>query len=144
MIRLLGPPIARACTSRASHDWIGVTETVEGLDIWIDTTEAETRNGSVSLEGTTGTAAITIVGEVIPRPAKVRPSPDRTRVDGLTRTLRRFTGTVDTIVLTRPSGGSGPISKADTLSIRRPLKGSPGTGGLAVGAHSGTAASWPA
>ena len=38
MVRLLGPPIARACAPRASHDWIRVNETPEGFDISVDTT----------------------------------------------------------------------------------------------------------
>jgi ABC-type phosphate transport system substrate-binding protein len=82
-IRLLGPRIARACTARASHEWIGVNETAEGLDIWIDTTTMGTLRGSVSLEGATGTAEITIAGEVIPHAAKVRTARDR--ADGIKR-----------------------------------------------------------
>ena len=31
MVRLLGPPIARACAPCVSHDWIRVNETTEGL-----------------------------------------------------------------------------------------------------------------
>ena len=42
MVRLLGPPIARACAPRVSHDWIRVNETTEGFDISVDTTRTGT------------------------------------------------------------------------------------------------------
>jgi hypothetical protein len=42
MVRLLGPPIARACTPRVSDEWIRVTETTEGFDISVDTTATGT------------------------------------------------------------------------------------------------------
>lgn len=66
LIRLLGPSIARACTPRASHDWIRVNEVREGFDISIDTTTSGTLRGSVGLTGPTGTAVITIDAELLP------------------------------------------------------------------------------
>ena len=68
MVRLLGPPIARACASHASHDWIRVTETDGGLDISVDTASTGTRHGNVDLKGLTGTAIIAIEAEILPRP----------------------------------------------------------------------------
>lgn len=72
MVRLLGPPIARACTPRASHDWIHVNKTTEGLDISVDTTQADVPRGKVDVTGPTGSAVITIVVELLsgaPRPS---------------------------------------------------------------------------
>jgi hypothetical protein len=78
MVRLLGPPIARACTPRASHDWIRVTEAPAGLDISVDTTNAGTLRGSLDLKGTTGSAVIAIDVELLPQvtqqPAPPQPS----------------------------------------------------------------------
>jgi TIR domain len=70
MVRLLGPPIARACVPRVSHDWIGVTEIAEGFDITVDTTNAGTLRGSLDLNGPTGGAAITIDAEVLSLPPR--------------------------------------------------------------------------
>src|SRR5262249_25003943 len=36
-VRLLGLPIARACTPHPSDDWIHADPTADGIDIWIDT-----------------------------------------------------------------------------------------------------------
>jgi ABC-type transport system involved in multi-copper enzyme maturation permease subunit len=63
-VRLLGPHIARACTARASHDQIGVNLAPEGLDIWINTATPGILHGSVSVQGPTGTAEISVSGEV--------------------------------------------------------------------------------
>jgi hypothetical protein len=69
-VRLLGPPIARACAPRVSDDWIRVTETTEGFDISVDTTGTGTLRGSVDLRGHTGTAVITVDVELIPETAQ--------------------------------------------------------------------------
>jgi Caspase domain len=68
MVRLLGPPIARACTPRASHDWIRVNETAAGLDISIDTAHAGLLRGTLGLKGPTGEAAIAIEAEIVSPP----------------------------------------------------------------------------
>ena len=70
LVRLLGPPIARACTPCASHDWIGVDETTEGFDISVDTTRTGTLRGSVDLKGPTGTAVIAVDVELLPQAAQ--------------------------------------------------------------------------
>jgi hypothetical protein len=77
MVRLLGPPIARACAPRVSHDWIRVNETTEGFDISVDTTRMGTLHGSLGLKGPTGTAVITVDVELLPQAAQTstrRPS----------------------------------------------------------------------
>ena len=70
LVRLLGPPIARACAPCASHDWIGVNETTEGFDISVDTTRTGTLRGSVDLKGPTGTAVIAVDIELLPQAAQ--------------------------------------------------------------------------
>jgi Caspase domain len=70
MVRLLGPPIARACAPRVSHDWIRVNETTEGFDISVDTTRTGTLHGSLGLKGPTGTAVIAVDVELLPQAAQ--------------------------------------------------------------------------
>lgn len=79
MVRLLGPPIARACAPRASHDWIHVNETAEGLDVSVDTTSTGTLRGSVDLKGPTGTAVIAIDIELLPQVARTSPAERQSR-----------------------------------------------------------------
>ena len=59
-VRLLGPPIARACAAHPSDDWIHVNQTAEGLDISVDTTGTGTLHGNVRLRGPTGEAVIAV------------------------------------------------------------------------------------
>jgi len=73
-LRLLGPPIARACAPRASHDWIRVDETAGGFDISVDTANAGTWRGTLDLKGPTGEAVIAIDIELVP-PMPQAPSP---------------------------------------------------------------------
>jgi hypothetical protein len=65
VVRLLGPPIARACVPRPSHDWIRLDQVAEGLEVSVDTTGAGTLRGSVDLKGPTGEAMIAIEAEII-------------------------------------------------------------------------------
>ena len=74
MVRLLGPPIARACAPRVSHDWIRVNETTEGFDISVDTTRTGTLHGSLGLKGPTGTAVIAVDVELLPQAARTSTS----------------------------------------------------------------------
>jgi Caspase domain len=67
LLRLLGPPIARACVPRASDDWIRVSETAEGLDVSVDTANAGTLHGILDLKGPTGEAVIAIDVELTPQ-----------------------------------------------------------------------------
>ena len=78
-IRLLGPPIARACAPRSSDDWIRVTETTEGLDVSVDTAGTGTLRGSVDLKGPTGTAVIVIDVELLSPVAQRSPTEYQTR-----------------------------------------------------------------
>src|SRR5262249_4992307 len=71
MVRLLGPPIARACTSRASDDWIRVNPAPEGFDITVDTARTGPLRGHLDLKGLTREAAIAIDAEILPRAAPV-------------------------------------------------------------------------
>jgi hypothetical protein len=73
-VQLLGPPIARACIPHASHDWIRVDETTEGLDISVDASRAGSLRGSVEVKGPTGEAVITIDVDLLPAPP-ASPSP---------------------------------------------------------------------
>jgi uncharacterized RDD family membrane protein YckC len=75
-VRLLGPPIARACTPRASHAWIRVEETAEGFDISVDTSNAGILRGTLDLKGPTGEAVIAIDVELLPA-APQAPVPPR-------------------------------------------------------------------
>jgi hypothetical protein len=59
-VRLLGPPIARACVPRPSLGWIRVDETADGLNISIDTAGNGLLRGSIDLKGPAGEAAIAI------------------------------------------------------------------------------------
>jgi hypothetical protein len=67
-VQLLGPPLARACVSRPSHDWILVHQTAGGLDISIDTRGAGARRGSVDLEGPAGQTVIVIDVDLVSPP----------------------------------------------------------------------------
>jgi Caspase domain len=73
-VRMLGPPIARACAPRALRDWIRVNETDEGLDISVDTANAGILRGNVDLKGPTGEAIIAIDVEFLPTPSAAQAS----------------------------------------------------------------------
>jgi hypothetical protein len=70
VVRLFGPPIARACAPRPSDDWIRVSETAEGLDISVDTANAGTLRGTLDLKGPTDQVVIAIDAELIPQQAR--------------------------------------------------------------------------
>jgi hypothetical protein len=70
MVRLLGPPIARACRPHPTHAWIHVTETAGGFDISVETTQTGTLEGRLNIKGPTGEASVTIEAEVVPAPPK--------------------------------------------------------------------------
>ena len=70
LVRLLGPPIARVCAPCASHDWIRVNETTDGVDIWVDTTRTGALRGSLDLKGPTGEATIAVDVELLPQSAQ--------------------------------------------------------------------------
>jgi hypothetical protein len=70
IVRLLGPPIARACVPRPSDAWIRVDQVAEGLDISIDTTGTGALRGSLDLKGPTGEAVIAIDIDLVARPPR--------------------------------------------------------------------------
>ena len=76
VVRLLGPPLARACAPRASEDWIRVAETAGGLDISVGTTGTGVLRGRVDLNGPTGAAVINVDVELLPL-AEQAPRPRR-------------------------------------------------------------------
>ena len=59
-VRLPGPPIARACTLRPSHDWIRCALTVDGFDVSADTARTGRFEGTVEVKGPTGRATVTV------------------------------------------------------------------------------------
>jgi Caspase domain len=74
-VQVLGPPLARSCVPRTSHDWIHIVETASGLDISVDTDRTGTLHGSIALKGSTGETVITVVVNLVPssfRPAEPR------------------------------------------------------------------------
>jgi Caspase domain len=88
IVRLLGPPIARACVPRPSHQWIVVNQSADELDISVDTAGTGTLRGTLSLTGPAGEAAIAITVD-LEAPARQRgpargrsvPSTGRSRID---------------------------------------------------------------
>jgi hypothetical protein len=54
IVRLLGPPLARACTVRPSESWITATETAEGVAVSVATDRAGTHRGELTVSGPTG------------------------------------------------------------------------------------------
>jgi Caspase domain len=98
LVRLLGPPIARACAPSISHDWIRVTATAEGFDVSVDTSRTGTLSGSIDLKGPTGEAFIAIDVELLPRTAQTSTA----RTSGLAYQEDR----PPTIPAGQPEGGS--------------------------------------
>jgi hypothetical protein len=72
-VELLGPPIARACVPRPSHDWIHVDQTVGSLDISIDTAGTGAIHGSLGLKGPSGEATVTLDIDLVRAPSQTSP-----------------------------------------------------------------------
>ena len=83
VVRLLGPPIARACVPRPSGDWIGVEQVAEGLDISIDTASAGPLTGTIAVKGTTGEAVIAVDIELVSASPQAH-VPDGPDAEGIT------------------------------------------------------------
>ncbi|EOD66195.1 caspase family protein [Amycolatopsis vancoresmycina] len=64
-IRLLGPPVARACRFEASHGWIEVRETGEGAEVTV-TPGAGVRRGKVVVTGPTGETVVEVEAAAAP------------------------------------------------------------------------------
>jgi hypothetical protein len=81
-IQLLGPPIARACVPHISDDWLRVTVSETEVDVSVDTEQAGTLHGSVTLKGPTGEFVVTVAAEVaaaVPRQAASPEASGRTQ-----------------------------------------------------------------
>ena len=73
-VRLLGPPIARACTARPSDNWIRVNATPDGFDVTVDTARTGPLRGNLDLKGLAGEAVIAIDVELLPQAAQTFPT----------------------------------------------------------------------
>jgi Caspase domain len=116
-VRLLGPPIARACVARASHDWIRVEQTTDALDISVDTAAVGRFRGSVEVKGPTGQAGIPIEVELVPRALRTEsaPRPDVEPAEGAapSPTVAAATSSDDV----RPAaGGPAETTPAETTT----------------------------
>ena len=83
-VRLLGPPIARACTFEPSDRWIRIEETPDGLDVSVDTSRTGDMHGHITVKGPTGEAVIPVHVDVAPRP---EPTPAPTPPPTVTRPI---------------------------------------------------------
>ncbi len=110
-VRLLGPPIARACAPRASHDWIQLTETAEGFDISVDTADSGTLSGTLHLKGPTGEAVIAIDVELLPSPQTPRP-PQNEPADGSGQSEGPDEAQTHHKAQEAPQTGPAPVSRA--------------------------------
>src|ERR1700759_2548537 len=59
-VRLAGPPIARACTLRASADWIRCTMTEDGFDVAVDASRPGQHQATIDIKGPTGRATLPV------------------------------------------------------------------------------------
>jgi hypothetical protein len=73
-VHLLGPPLARAGTYQTSHHWIRITETTEGFEVSIDTSQVGTLRGEITVKGPTGETAIPIDATVVVAPKPPPPT----------------------------------------------------------------------
>jgi Caspase domain len=69
-VRLLGPPLARACTVQPTESWITVTDTAEGVAVSVATSRPGTHRGSLTVRGPTGEVLIPVDVQV------TEPSPE--------------------------------------------------------------------
>jgi hypothetical protein len=60
MVRLLGPPLARACTAQSAQSWIRVADTAEGITVSVDTSRVGAHRGSLTVKGPTGEVVISV------------------------------------------------------------------------------------
>lgn len=72
-VRLLGPPLARACTVDTAHGWIKLTQTDDGIDVVLDTTQAGRLQGTIALSCLTGDAVISVHAEITPAVSRAEP-----------------------------------------------------------------------
>ena len=111
-VRLLGPPIARACAPRASHDWIQLTETAEGFDISVDTASAGILRGTLDLKGPTGEGVIAIDVELLPSTSQTPLPPRNEPTDGPGQPEGRAAVQAHHKAQEAPQTGPAPVSRA--------------------------------
>jgi hypothetical protein len=84
VLRLLGPPLARACTYQASESWIVVTETAAGPSVSVRARHAGAHRGTLTVKGPTGEVTVPVEVDVraappavavVPAPPAARPEP---------------------------------------------------------------------
>jgi hypothetical protein len=63
-VRLLGPPLARACTVQVSDGWIRAAQTADGLLVSVDTGRAGAYRGGVTLKGPLGEVVVPVEVDV--------------------------------------------------------------------------------
>ena len=114
-VQLLGPPIARACVPRPSHDWILVDQTTGRLEISINTAETGNLRGSVDLKGPAGTAVIAIDVDLVSSPqAAAAPAPGPRR--GLTPAARQELKNPPTHDTRATRAAVAPMRLSDTVN----------------------------
>jgi hypothetical protein len=72
-VRLLGPPIARACTVEVSDPWIRIVEAADGFEASVDTSRTGILAGHVTVKGPTGEVVIPVHVEIAPGPQQPPP-----------------------------------------------------------------------
>jgi Caspase domain len=112
IVQLSGLPIARACVPHASHDWIHVEQTSEGLDISVDTSRAGMLRGSVEVKGPTGEAVVTLDVDLVPPLPQTPSRPSGERTDDRTQ---KVTPTPTPQPEDQPTASSPP-PRPDSLS----------------------------
>ena len=73
-IRLLGPPVARVCSLRATEEWVHALETSAGLEVWVDTSQCGHLEAQLILTAPTSKATIHIDVDVVAPPQAPEPT----------------------------------------------------------------------
>jgi hypothetical protein len=111
-VRLLGPPLARACTVQPSESWITVTDTAEGVAVSVATSRLGTHRGSLTLRGPTGEVLIPVDVQV------TEPSPEP-RSGGPAVAPASVSATPDEAA-PRPSESTWPVTAAPSALAEAP------------------------
>ncbi|GIF75935.1 caspase family protein [Asanoa siamensis] len=124
LVMLAGPPLARACTVRASADWIWVMETGSSFVVmpWPGA-EAEAR-GSITVSGPTGEVVLPVYGTPTPHPPEptTAPTPPGPTVTG---TAPSTGGQAAVAARPAPAPAPAPPSASPTAAPVIPASRSP-------------------
>jgi hypothetical protein len=104
-IRLLGPPVARICTPKASADWIHLEETAEGLTVSVDPGYEGPATATITLKGPTGESTIPVTITAPP----AAPPPDQPQQAAVTPTTGAPPGPATTPA-SAPTGPAAPLA----------------------------------